>query len=181
MSDPQWFYSSLAQVSAGLVGLLGGFLLVRLSSYIAEWRTARTTLLRLQRDFHAAERAALLLRVQGSPQERREVSERESAAWYALMTAHSDRAAASFPSELVVTLVVLAGLLAAGVLAPLVALGAPGTTEQVTYVAIIALLVAGVGLVMTRAAHAAFTAWRDLDLGEKTTGRITAWLLEHAD
>ena len=176
MSDPQWFYSSLAQVSAGLVGLLGGFLLVRLSSYIAEWRDRRTALLRLEREWHAAERAALRTTARDTTtrEAAREARERTEDAWFALRVAADERETARFPGELVLTLVVLAALLASGVVAPLVALGAPGNTEQVVYVAVIALLVVGVGLVMTVAAARAFAGWRLLGLADKTEARLAA-------
>lgn len=172
-SDPQWFYSSLAQVSAGLVGLLGGFLLVRLSSYIAEWRDRRTTLLRLEREWRAATAATLRRQATGDAA-RREAREREEDAWYSLRVAADERETARFPGELVVTLAVLAALLGAGVVAPLVALGAPGNTEQVAYVAAIALLVVGVGLVMTVAALRAFGGWRGLALDPRTEARLAA-------
>ena len=178
MSDAQWFYSSLAQVSAALIGLLGGFLLVRLSSYIAEWRDARGRLLRLEREWRTA--TAATLRAQAAGGAAREAREREDDAWYALRVAADEREAARFPRELVVTLVVLAALLVTGVLAPLLALGAPGNAEQGAYVAVIAVLVVGVGLVMTAAAVGAFGEWRRLALSDKTEARLAAARAEDA-
>ncbi|MDR7419326.1 MAG: hypothetical protein QN178_10505, partial [Armatimonadota bacterium] len=40
ISDPAWFYSSLAQVSAAIVGLIGAVLGTRLVSHIPDMRAA---------------------------------------------------------------------------------------------------------------------------------------------
>ena len=37
MEQPQWFYSSLARVTAAIVGFVGGFLLVRLLEVMRDW------------------------------------------------------------------------------------------------------------------------------------------------
>jgi hypothetical protein len=38
IADPGWFYSSLAQVTAAIVGFLGGFVILRLLDFTKEWR-----------------------------------------------------------------------------------------------------------------------------------------------
>jgi hypothetical protein len=37
-ADPSWFYSSLSQVTAAVVGFVGGFLVLLLQQQISAWR-----------------------------------------------------------------------------------------------------------------------------------------------
>lgn len=39
MADPSWFYSSLSQVTAAIVGFVGGFLILRLQQLMRDWRS----------------------------------------------------------------------------------------------------------------------------------------------
>jgi hypothetical protein len=54
--DPAWFFSSLAQATAALVGFVGGFSFYRLHGYIAEWTAAARELGTQQRRWPAARR-----------------------------------------------------------------------------------------------------------------------------
>jgi hypothetical protein len=167
-TEPQWFYSSLAQVSAGLVGFLGAFLLVRLSAYIAEWRTARTALLRLQREWSAAQRELK----DCPPANAAAARMREADAWDDLRQADDERRGAHFPAELVGTLGILGLLLIVGALVPLLALPGPSTGEQVAYLVPVAALVVVAGAVMIAAAWRTYVAWRDTALWPPVAARI---------
>jgi hypothetical protein len=48
VTDPSWFYSSIAQSTAALVGFVGGFYIFRLQTYLSEWAAATRSLEALQ-------------------------------------------------------------------------------------------------------------------------------------
>lgn len=51
--DPQWFYSSMAQVSGAIVGVFGAALIVRIQARRSDWRSTRT---KLQVELHKINR-----------------------------------------------------------------------------------------------------------------------------
>ena len=161
----EWFYSTLAEVSATIVGFLGAFLVVRLHASMDEWRRES---LRVQE----SRRVLTRLQERAGTQVSARDAERARAALDDLVATADRQHLGRFPAELTVGAVVLAGLLAVGVIAPLVALDAPGDGVQIAFllpVAALSLLAAGV---MYLYAVLAWRAWQALPLD--------TWHAQHA-
>ncbi len=151
----EWSYSTLAEVSATIVGFLGAFLVIRLHASMDEWRResrrvqeSRRVLVRLQ------ERAGTGISTRDT--------ERARAALEELVATADRQDGARFPAELSVGAVVLGGLLTVGVIAPLAALDAPDDAVQVAFLlpfAALSMLAAGV---MYFYAVVAWRAWQAL-------------------
>ncbi len=160
----EWFYSTLAEVSATIVGFLGAFLVIRLHAAMDEWRResarvreARLLLVRLQDQLAGSASA-------------RDVERARSALDDLLVTADRQQLA-RFPMELTVGGAVLGGLLVVGVIAPLVALDAPGDAVQSAFLlpfGALTLLAAGL---MYASAVLAWRSWQAMPLQE--------WRREH--
>ncbi len=149
--DPQWFYSSLAQVGSAFVGFLGGFFILRLQTYSQEWRDARLEINRLYSSWNSTQRTLEKL---GSAAGERNVDAEQS-----LLARRDDvarqlaplidrRTNAAFPRELLVMAVLLVLLLGGGVVAPLLALPRPAEAEKVIYLAVVAGLFVVMGVAM---------------------------------
>ena len=174
MDDPQWFYSSLAQVTAALVGFLGSFLLLRMQTYIGEWRSQLILLQERQRQWRYAQGEYGQHRLQiyrkamkekaAPPDPDRAIERPAEEAWRELSALIARRNAEQFPTELTWLLAGLGVVLATGIVAPLVALGEPSNGEQRWYVGLLALFVALGGVFMHRTARTAFRAWKHFEL-----------------
>ncbi len=149
--DPQWFYSSLAQVGSAFVGFLGGFFILRLQTYSQEWRDVRLEINRLYSSWNSTQRTLEKL---GSAAGERNVDAEQS-----LLARRDDvarqlaplidrRTNAAFPRELLVMAVLLVLLLGGGVVAPLLALPRPAEAEKVIYLAVVAGLFVVMGVAM---------------------------------
>lgn len=149
--DPQWFYSSLAQVGSAFVGFLGGFFILRLQTYSQEWRDVRLEINRLYSSWNSAQRTLEKL---ASPTGESNVDVEQS-----LLARRDDvarqlaplidrRTNAAFPRELIVMAVLLLLLLGGGVVAPLLALPRPAETEKVIYLSVVAGLFVVMGIAM---------------------------------
>ncbi len=161
----EWFYSTLAEVSATIVGFLGAFLVVRLHASVDEWRRecgrvqqARRVLGRLQDQLGESV----------SPGD----AERAHAALEELLATADRQHLARFPTELTVGAGILGGLLTVGVIAPMVALDVPEDAVQwALLLPFAALAVLAAGLMYVSAAQA-WRAWQAMPL--------EAWHDEHA-
>jgi len=151
-AGPEWFYTSLAQVTASLVGFLGAFLLVRLSAYIGEWRTSANELHRLQRTWSVARSTNAGPRAEEALWEIRVLDDR--------------RRGERFPRELPLVFVVLGLVFVVGVVLPLMALAAPAEGTRTAYVLPVALLVVAGAAIMLLAARQAFREWVKAELTE---------------
>ncbi|HEX8004313.1 MAG TPA: hypothetical protein VF519_16625 [Mycobacteriales bacterium] len=156
--SPEWFYSSLAQVTASLVGFLGAFLLVRLSSYIADWRDAASALDRLQRSWSIAHTSGL--------------HERAYEALWELRVLDDRRQAERFPREIPAVFALVGLVFGVGVVLPLLALGAPSNAAQAAYLGPVALLVVAGAAIMLLAARRAFREWRTVALWDVVHRRL---------
>jgi hypothetical protein len=128
-TDTSWFYSSLAQVSAAIVGLLGGFLTLRLINYINEWRELKNRVGDLQPRW--ADARLVNRRPKAAPSH--EQVFQETRLWQALKSAIAERDAAAMPREILLAGVVLGLLTGVGVIWPLYSLDAPSTGIQSQY------------------------------------------------
>ncbi len=149
--DPQWFYSSVAQVSSAFVGFLGGFFILRLQTYSQEWRELRLEIERLSRVIAVTQAASRRLRREvgnrspaaaaadaSTPTDEPSADEvqmqrRRTDALRELPTLLDRRASATFPFELTLMAILLFLLLLGGVGAPLLALPRPGIHEKLVY------------------------------------------------
>jgi hypothetical protein len=161
----EWFYSTLAEVSATIVGFLGAFLVIRLHASMDEWR-------RESRRVEESRRVLARLQEQVRTGVSVRDTERARAALDELVATADRQHLARFPAELTVGAVILGGLLSVGVIAPLVALDAPDDAVQVAFLlpfAALSMLAAGV---MYFYAVLAWRAWQALPLD--------AWHAQHA-
>lgn len=156
--SPEWFWSSLAQVTASLVGFLGAFLLVRLSTYVAGWREAANDLDRLQRSWSIAHASG--------------PSERAEEALWELRILDDRRRDERFPREIPAILLLLGLVFVVGVVLPLMALGAPGNATQSLYVVPIGLLVLAGAVIMLLTARSAFREWQTVALWDVVHYRL---------
>lgn len=182
MSDPSWFYSSLAQSAATIVGLGGAFYIFRLQTFVSEWTTAAEQLPVQQRRWSEAR-----FRVRQeesrfgeprtvddhfedgvSPDSAQEERER----WSDLREHLELRETAAFPGELLSLAALLGAVLLAGCFIPLVMLGGDGNLQQVGIVSPFAALSVLTGVVMYRRASSAFTRWQTIEMWSTTLASL---------
>jgi hypothetical protein len=138
--DPSWFYSSLSQVTAAIVGFLGGFLVLRVHGITARWQELVTQLDTLESAWQSAENA---IRQKGRrqiavlPNEEME----EGRLFEELRKADREAVVAAMPTELLWAACVLVALLAVGGLWPLLTLGSPSNRIQAGFLGPFSLLV----------------------------------------
>ena len=130
MNEPQWFFSSLAQVTAAIVGFLGGFLLLRLLEMMREWRTIEQRLRERQKVWSRAHWINEQMRDEDHKLgpftgERLQVSRNETHAWGDLYETIKEWQAIAIPREVKYALGGLMILALGGTLGPLLALRAP--------------------------------------------------------
>lgn len=172
MKESAWFYSSLTQVTATLVGFIGGFLILRLLNLLAEWEAIGKA---LENEEGAWLKA--LWTMEQTPVGEGEPGlppayEKEEVAWDALYRTIKQREQARVPFEIWVSGLILLALLAVGTVWPLVVLDAPSTSTQLRFVipwSVLILIFAGV------AAWRTVKAWRDLKaigLSRRTEAKV---------
>jgi hypothetical protein len=150
-NDPAWFYSSLAQVTAAIVGFLGGFLIIRLTSLMSEWRTLMSRLETSQRAWVSVNQTIKRIR----PTHPIDIEADRERLWYEVMGAVGEQNTARLPREMAVWGIALGILAASGIVWPLIALGAPTNSLQVDFLVPWAVvLLAFVGLMYRRAVDA---------------------------
>ena len=155
--DTDVFFSTVATVTSALVGFLGGFFVMRLQTFAEEWRSLRSELA------HHDSRDQDIDTVLG-PSERGRLSPEHIARLEASKLALDERYVAlveqrrqaRMPAEIPVQLVLLLGLVACGVIVPLLVISGPSDSTRVTIIVpVVALL-----LVMWAAMFA--IAWKAL-------------------
>ena len=189
--DPSWFYSSVAQATAALVGFAGAFMLLRLQENTTRWRTAADQLFELQREWIGADvivsqqEGEYWKRVEKMGAERthpREfvdpVLERQrDDAWRRLRPLLDRRDQDQFPRELSYLLLVLGLLFMVGCVVPLMLLGAPSTTAQTSVLTPIVVLLLVTGVLMIMLAKRSFTSWKTATVFPRTAGEHEQQLL----
>jgi hypothetical protein len=142
-SDPGWFYSSLAQVTAALVGFLGGFLILRLLTLMEGWRTLLGRLAQTDVDWRW-KRTANETEVRGTrsgvPIHVRAEEER---LWFELQRLMREKDQASIPKAIWRGVALLGLLSLVGIAWPLMALDAPAGSTRALMLAVCLVLVAG--------------------------------------
>lgn len=177
--DPSWFYSSVAQATAALVGFAGAFLLLRLQDYTSRWRARADEIMTLQREWSSAD-----LEVSWQEEEYLRAGNTEFApraatvdealerrrddVWRLLRPLLDERSAATFPWELGALLAVLGLLLVVGCFVPLAELDAPSNQDQWRILVPIAVLVSAAGLLMLLQARNAFNAFKTVQIFKRT-------------
>lgn len=166
VTDPAWFYSSLAQATAALVGFVGGFYIYRLQGYISDWTTAARELtsqqvrwlaahrdVRREQTVHAADAGDGL-------RSRTEAERIEDNLWADLRRHLDAQDSTVFPAELGWLGLGLAALFVVGCVIPLMWLGEPSNIEQFGFVLPVTLLVVAIGAYMHHRARSDFVAWK---------------------
>jgi hypothetical protein len=141
VGDASWFYSSLAQVTAALVGLLGGFLTLRLLGYMNDWRQLEGRLKLLQNSWVLADLATENNSQLKTPTEQADARREENRLWNELLFSIEERETAVVPREFLWGGLTLFLLLIAGVLLPLLLLDQPDVLEKSGLLALFAALV----------------------------------------
>lgn len=178
-TDPSWFYSSLAQSAAAVVGFVGAFLIFRVQDYMTNWAHDLADLEALQRrwvpahvdvetqekDWYRALDADPGRDEPSRDQFVRFSLERErDELWRNLRLILDRRRLATFPRELVQMAALIGLLLLVGTLGPLLALGAPSNVMQVGWLAAVAVLIVATASAMILRARTEFRRLKEYRL-----------------
>jgi hypothetical protein len=170
--DASWFYSSLAQSSAAIVGFLGGFYIYRLLSFMEEWEGRKDRLQSFQQrwasshheneaqwdEFTASGHTGPVANFPGWDAE---ITRRERDDWRQLRTALDEQRLARFPSELNVLALLLLALFLVGTVAPLAALEAPAAGEKAVYVGSVIAIIGATAIYVRVQAGRVFETWKN--------------------
>jgi hypothetical protein len=174
--DPSWFYSSLAQVTAAIVGFLGAFVILRLLDFINEWRETGDSIVTTRAAFYAKHKELAAAKKTG-----RETATIESdiaRLWGELVRLLTRRNAAAFPSVVNRMTIALLALTAAGILWPLISLSGPSNLTQLFF------LVPWVAIVLVAAPVISKEARKQLDrlqatkLSQQFEGQYENYILQ---
>lgn len=170
--DPSWFYSSLAQSTAAIVGFVGAFLIFRIQDYTASWTRKRAELETLQRRWIPAQIIAEQQErvwdeaMEAQPETPRasivdpRLESQRDATWRDLRPLLDDQIQAAFPTELVVITSLLGLLFVVGTLLPLLFLAAPANSDQAIWAAVVGLLLALTAVYMLRRSHSVYLRFK---------------------
>ena len=188
--DPSWFYSSLAQSSAAVVGFVGAFLIFRIQDYMASWTRMASEIEALQRRWSLAEsqvrsrewsqelsqEQARLIRVMtmGTLQDDKKfvdaLERQQDDAWRDLRPLLDRRRTDEFPRELAISAALLGALFLAGTLAPLLFLSAPSNGLQVVWLVLVGATVAVIAGAMLYRAKQEFDRFKKVPLYGRVGG-----------
>jgi preprotein translocase subunit Sss1 len=141
--DPGWFYSSLAQVTAAIVGFLGGFIIVRLVGFMSEWRGTADQIGTTGAAYNAKRNEKA--KAQGNPATTPGIEYDEDRLWNELVRLLRRRDRAEFPRVVKWLALGLLALTGVGIVWPLVELQGPRDLRQWAFLvpwAIVVLLAA---------------------------------------
>ena len=193
-SDPSWFYSSLAQSSAAVVGFVGAFLIFRIQDYMAAWARMASELQTLQGRWSVAAtqvrsqenawlRAVRSGEVEGTQQDHKQfvdsaLERQEDEAWRDLRPLLDRRRTEEFPRELVMSAALLGALFLVGTLAPLMFLSSPSNLAQVLWVVLVGAAVAVVAGAMLYRAKQEYDRFKNQLLFSSVLGEYEVALLQ---
>jgi hypothetical protein len=172
-SDPSWFFSSLAQSTAAVVGFVGAFLIFRIQDSTTAWARKCADLETLQRrwipahivvDGQEDEWYTELGAEPHAPRDSfvdRAVERDRDEARRELRPLLDEKHSAQFPTELPIITALLGVLFIAGTMAPLLFLGAPENEQQALWVVLVSGLLACSAVFMVRRAHGGFTDFKN--------------------
>lgn len=132
MPDPAWFYSSLSQVTAAMVGFIGGFVFLRLQHSITAWKEIGDALRETQMAWLKV-RMSIRLREEASTAVPAELRAELRRAWVDLWYTAKTRELQKPPWELALWALLLLALSAVGIVRPLLDLSAPTQPTQLNY------------------------------------------------
>lgn len=185
MEQPQWFYSSLAQVTAALVGFIGGFLLLRLLEVMREWKTLLDRLQDRQSKWSRAERLewhydqtheSKLGPYQG---EKLRLNNDTSDSWSALYDTLQERSAAKMPVELLASLGAVTTIALVFGLGPLLALDHPSFSERMAWTGGLATGLSLVAVLLANAVRSRHKQLHSFKIYPHTQGHLDeyeAWI-----
>lgn len=184
MGQPQWFYSSLAQVTAAIVGFVGGFLLLRLLEVMRDWSALGDELRERQKRWSGAdhrERAydqAHELKLGPFTGERLKLSNDESDAWSDLYETIQAQRATKMPTDLLWSLGLVALIAFAFALGPLLALTHPSFWERLIWLAGLATALGALVALLRATVRARYKALQEVELYPHTQARLEDYELQ---
>lgn len=161
--DPSWFYSSLAQSSAAVVGFVGAFLIFRIQDYMASWARMTSEIETLQRRWSAA------------------TDHQEQEGWRDLRPLLDRRRVDAFPKELGWSAGLLGALFLVGTLAPLMFLSAPANGIQFVWVTVVGGAVTIVAVAMLWRSWQEYKRFKNVPLYRMVEGYYEHQLLQEED
>lgn len=178
MEQPQWFYSSLAQVTAAIVGFVGGFLLLRLLEVMREWSALSDRLGERQRRWsraqHREDQYDQIHEMKTGPYkgERLRLANEVSDAWSDLYETIQEQRGAKMPSDLLWSLGLIVLVAYAFALGPLLALDHPGLVERGVWLGALATALALLAAFLRGAVRARYKTLRDFKLYPHAYARL---------
>lgn len=178
MSQPQWFYSALAQVTAAIVGFIGGFLLLRLLELLREWRTLTERLEDRQARWSHAEflerQYDQIHEAEIGPYkgERLKLSNDQSASWSDLYKAIQERELVKMPRELLWALATVTVIALVFALGPLLVLDAPSILERASWLGGLALALALIAFLLAATVRSRHKELHAYELHPHTQARL---------
>lgn len=171
MTDSSWFYSSLSQVTAAIVGFFGGFFILRLLNYTGEWRQLRSRLESTQSAWILQERSTEDVESSHLDTLERQAKVDADRLWLDLKRAIDARRLAKMPRELLWGALLLGVLLLVGSVWPLLVLGGPSNSQQLGFLVPWVIVLAAFGLLMYFQARASLNELKSLKLADRTEGQ----------
>jgi len=175
LPNPGWFYSSLAQVTAAIVGFLGGFIILRLTGFMSEWRETADTITTISAAYHAKRNEKK--RAQGDPATTPGIESEEDRLWSELVRLLKRRDRAEFPRVVKWLAGGLLALTAVGIVWPLVALDGPSNLEQSTFLVSWSLVVLLVGFGIASEALRSLTSLKKTRLSKELETEYETYML----
>lgn len=178
MAQPEWFYSSLAQVTGAIVGFLGGFLLLRLLEVMREWQSLQERLGERQTRWsraHSRERAYDQVhppKLGPFTGERLKLSNDLSDAWSDLYEVIEERRRARLPADLLWSLALVTLIAFSFALGPLLALEEPSATERVLWLGTLGTALIGLATLLRAAVYNRYKALQGFKLYPRTVARL---------
>lgn len=163
MTEPAWFYSSLAQVSAAIVAFLGGFLLLRLQDYERSWQDI---LVRLNVN-------------QARWTQDQNLQPDASFSWNELVRAVEEQKQAAVPRHIFLSGACLAVLFLVGSVAPLYALGEPSLGARSWFLLPVAGLVLAFVLIAYLRSRDTLARLKAFELWPRVDGAYIDWEMQN--
>lgn len=180
VTDPGWFLSSLSQVTAAIVGLIGGFILLRVAAILARWRNLANQLDLIQHAYWSKRRESSRSK-EGVGTSPSAVLAEKDRLWDELLRLVQDRDAARIPRELAVAAVGITLLTAIGVVWPLMELDVPSTGRQLGFVIPWTIVLGGTAFTVVLEARLALKKLRRTRLLDPIQAEYDSYMLQFDD
>lgn len=176
IADPGWFYSSLAQVTAAIVGFLGGFVILRLLDFMSEWRETADDIVTTRSAFYAKRTELETAKERGHLTTA--IESDIDRLWGELVRLLRRRDAAQFPrvvNRLTAGLLVLTSV---GIILPLLALEGPSNGRQLAFLIAWVVIVLIAAPLIAREARRQLKLLRGVKLSEESEAEYQQFLLD---